>query len=173
MICGMKDIILETGRLRLRVLTPDDFAALFEFLGDAETMKYYPQPFDAASVRSGIERNIRRFEAYGGGLWAVVHKETDQVIGDCGLIYQRVDEVWELEIGYRFNRRFHHQGLATEAARACRDYGFRHYTVSRLISLIRPENLPSRRVAERNGLQISKETTHAGLRHYVYAINRQ
>ncbi|MFN7944637.1 MAG: GNAT family N-acetyltransferase [Blastocatellia bacterium] len=169
----MKNIILETERLRLRVMTQHDFAALFEFLGDAETMKYYPQPYDAEGVRYGIERNIRRFEAYGGGLWAVVHKEADQVIGDCGLIYQRVDDVWELEIGYRFNRSFHHQGLATEAARACRDYGFSHYTVSRLISLIRPENLPSRRVAERNGMQIVKETMHAGLRHYVYAINRQ
>ncbi|HWQ33834.1 MAG TPA: GNAT family N-acetyltransferase [Blastocatellia bacterium] len=168
----MKKVILETDRLILRVMSADDFDALFEFLGDAETMKYYPRPFDAATVRAGIERNLRRFETYGGGLWAVVHRESGRVIGDCGLIYQNVDEVWELEIGYRFNRKFHGQGFATEAARACRDFGFGHYSVSRLISLIRPENLPSRRVAERNGMRIMKETVRADLLHYVYAIER-
>ena len=168
----MNKVILETERLVLRVMSRDDFAGLFAILADPETMRFYPQPYDEQTVRDGIERNIRRFELYGGGLWSVIHQESEQVIGDCGLVYQDVDGVWELEIGYRFNKNFRGQGLATEAARACRDYGFNHYRVSRLISLIRPENIPSRRVAERNGMQVDAETIRASLLHYVYAIDR-
>ena len=168
----MSQVILETERLILRVMSQDDFEALVAVLSDPETMRFYPQPFDQPAVREGIERNIRRFEAFGGGLWSVVQKDSGQVIGDCGLTWQDVDSVWELEVGYRFNKNFWGQGFATEAARACRDYGFRHYRVNRLISLIRPENIPSRRVAERNGMQIVKETIRARLRHDVYAIDR-
>lgn len=169
----MSKVILETERMILRVMEPDDFEALAQILSDAETMRYYPRPFSATEVRDGIARNITRNELYGGGLWAMILKESGLLAGDCGLVFQSVDGDWELEIGYHVNRKYQGQGLATEAARACRDYGFRHFAISRLISLIRPENLPSRRVAEKNGLRIMKETMRADLLHYVYAIERQ
>ncbi|MFY9559737.1 MAG: GNAT family N-acetyltransferase [Terriglobales bacterium] len=76
------------------------------------------------------------------------------------------------EIGYHLRRDHWGQGLATEAARACREWGFAHLKVDRLISLIPPENTPSQRVAERNGMPIWKEVGWRGLRHYVYAVER-
>jgi ribosomal-protein-alanine N-acetyltransferase len=65
------------------------------------------------------------------------------------------------------------QGLASEAARACHDFGFSQLKMDSIISLIRPENLPSWRVAERNGMKVWKETTHGGLPHLVYRIQRE
>jgi ribosomal-protein-alanine N-acetyltransferase len=88
------------------------------------------------------------------------------------LVRQSVDGADEIEIGYHVRRDLWGQGFATEAARACCDFGFANLEADRLISLIRPENLASRRVAEKNGMTIWKETIRANLLHYVYAIKR-
>ena len=102
----------------------------------------------------------------------MILNSTGELIGDCGLIRQNVDGVDEIEIGYHARRDLWGQGYASEAAQACRDHGFANLAVGRLISLIRPENLASRRVAEKNGMTIWKEVTRANLLHYVYAIRR-
>jgi RimJ/RimL family protein N-acetyltransferase len=164
--------ILETPRLMLREFVPGDVDALAAVIGDPETMKHYPAPFDRAAVVDWIERNRRRYEADGFGLWAMVLKGSGELVGDCGLIRQDLNGTSEIEIGYHVRRDLWGRGLATEAARACRDYGFANLPVDRLISLIRPENLPSRRVAEKNGMRITEEISWRGLLHYVYAIKR-
>jgi ribosomal-protein-alanine N-acetyltransferase len=164
--------VLQTQRLSLRELAPEDVDALAKVLSDAETMRYYPAPFDRAGVADWIQRNLARYANDGYGLWAMVLNSTGELIGDCGLVRQRVDGVDEIEIGYHTRRDLWGRGYATEAARACREYGFANLTVDSLISLIRPENLPSRRVAEKIGMTIWKEVTRASLLHYVYAIKR-
>ncbi|MFZ0320623.1 MAG: GNAT family N-acetyltransferase, partial [Candidatus Sulfotelmatobacter sp.] len=141
-------------------------------LSDPETMRFYPMPFDHTGVEEWIARNRRRYANEGHGLWAMVLKTTQEVIGDCGLVVQEVDNTNEIEIGYHVRRDHWNHGFATEAARACRDFGFAHLPVDRLISLIRPENLPSRRVAENNGMTVWKEVVRVGLPHLVYAIRK-
>lgn len=136
-------------------------------------MRFYPAPFDRARVEQWIERNLRRYAECGHGLWAMVLKENGELIGDCGLTIQNVDGVNETEIGYHVRRDLWGQGLATEAARACRDYGFGRLSAERLVSLIRHENVPSRRVAAKNGMKIWKEITHHQLQHLVYCIYRR
>lgn len=135
-------------------------------------MRFYPAPFDRSGVQNWISRNVGRYAKNGFGLWAAVLKSTGEVIGDCGLTVQNVDGVDEVEIGYHTRRDLWGQGLATEAARACRDYGFAQLPAGRLISIIRPENLASRRVAEKNGLTVMKEVLWANLPHLIYAIHR-
>lgn len=164
--------ILETSRLILREFCSDDADALARVLSDPETMRFYPAPYDRAGVEEWIARNLRRYADDGHGLWAMILKETSELIGDCGLTVQEVDGSTEIEVGYHVRRDLWGQGLATEAARACRDYGFARLPVERLISLIRPENLSSRRVAEKNGMTIWKEVTRQNLQHLVYAIRR-
>jgi ribosomal-protein-alanine N-acetyltransferase len=164
--------ILETPRLLLREFVPDDEEALAQVLCDPETMQYYPAPYDRHGVREWIERNRRRYADTGVGLWALVMKGSADVVGDCGIIRQEVDREFLYEIGYHLRRDLWHRGLATEAAIACREWGFEHLPVDRLISLIRPENTPSCRVAERNGMTIWKDVDWRGYRHYVYSINR-
>jgi len=157
----------------LRELAPDDADALALVLSDPETMKYYPAPFDQKGIQQWIERNLRRYAEDGVGLWAMVLKATGEMIGDCGIIRQHVEGEHLYEIGYHLRRDQWGQGLATEAAIACREWGFANLKVDRLISLIPPENVPSCRVAERNGMTIWKEVDWRGLRHYVYTVEKR
>jgi ribosomal-protein-alanine N-acetyltransferase len=166
-------IVLETSLLILREFVPQDADALALVISDPETMRYYPSPYDRAGVEEWIARNIRRYRTNGHGLWALDLKSTGEMIGDCGITLQDVDGEQLPEIGYHLRRDMWGQGFATEAARACRDHGFAKLETDCLISLIRPENAASCRVAERNGMTIWKETVRAGLRHYVYRISRE
>jgi RimJ/RimL family protein N-acetyltransferase len=165
-------IILQTARLQLRHFLPGDVDALARILCDTDTMRYYPIPFTKQDVVDWIDRNRRRYENDGHGLWAMVLTSSAEMIGDCGIVRQKVGEVEEIEIAYHLRRDFWGQGLATEAAAACRDYGFNRLKIDRLISLIRPENLPSRRVAEKNGMTVWKEIMWRDMPHLVYAIHR-
>lgn len=166
-------VVLETSRLILREFEFDDAGALALILSDPHTMRFYPAPLDRAGVEQWIARNTQRYAKDGHGLWAMVLKSSNEMVGDCGLTVQEVDGMDEVEIGYHTRSDLWGQGLATEAARACRNYGFTRLPVERLISLIRPENLPSQRVAEKNGMTVSKEIQWRGLPHLVYAINRE
>lgn len=164
--------ILETPRLILREFVPEDRDALARVLSDPETMRHYPAPLDLAGVAQWIERNRARYATDSHGLWGMLLKASGELIGDCGLIRQEVDGESLVEIGYHVRRDLWGQGFAPEAARACRDYGFTHLKVDRLISLIRPDNLPSQRVAEKAGLTLWKTTLWRDLPHCVYAIQR-
>ncbi|MBN3959048.1 GNAT family N-acetyltransferase [Nostoc sp. NMS8] len=166
-------MILETQRLFLREMTPSDLDALLLVLGDAESMRYYPKPFDREMVRNWIDRHRRSYVQHGLGLWAMVLKTTGELIGDCGLIWQEVEGHQELEIGYHVRRDQQMQGYATEAASACQDYAFNILGCDhRVISLIRPENISSQRVAQKNGLKVVQETLWRDIPHYIYAVQR-
>ena len=145
-------MILETQRLILREMTQEDLPALRRILQDDETMVAYNGAFDEAETQAWLDRQLARYAQYGFGLWAVVLKQTGEMIGQCGLTMQpwRSDEV--LEVGYLFNRAFWHHGYATEAARGCMEYAFNRLGAKEICSIIRETNQPSRRVAERNGL---------------------
>jgi RimJ/RimL family protein N-acetyltransferase len=80
-----------------------------------------------------------------------------------GFFHQEIDGTSEIEIGYRLHPNYWNKGLATEAAQAVRDHAFRDLNLSRLISLIHPENAASRRVAEKIGLQLERKTVFEGL----------
>lgn len=147
-------MILETKRLILREMTQDDLPALQGILQDEETMYAYNGAFDEAETQAWLDRQLSRYAQYGFGLWAVVLKESGGMIGQCGLTMQpwRGDEV--LEVGYLLNRAFWHHGYATEAARGCMEYAFDLLGAREVCSIIRETNLPSRRVAERNGMTV-------------------
>jgi [ribosomal protein S5]-alanine N-acetyltransferase len=165
--------ILDTPRLILREFSPDDADALASVLSDPETMRFYPAALDRAGVEDWIARNCRRYAKDGHGLWAMILRMNGELVGDCGLTVQEIDGANEIEIGYHVRRDHWGQGLATESARACRDYGFAHLPVDQLISLIRPENLASRRVAEKTGMTIWKQVIRKSLPHLVYSILRE
>ena len=96
--------MIETKRLLLREYTMDDFDALYEIMSDSETMQHYPAPFDEARTRRWIEWNLENYAQYGFGLWAVVLKETDEFIGDCGITIQNIDGDMLPEIGYHIHK---------------------------------------------------------------------
>lgn len=165
--------ILETPRLLLCEFVADDVDALFSVIGDAETMRFYLRPFTRAETEEWIARNQRRYAEFGYGLWAVVLKQTGEFIADCGLCWQEVDGDRMLEVAYHVHRGHWGRGYATEAARECMRHGFEKLAMPKLMSLIRPENLQSRRVAEKNGLRIERQTMRVGLVHEVWSMPRE
>lgn len=165
---------LETERLVLRPFTADDLDGIHAVLGDAEIMEYYPAPFTREQSQRWIEWNLGHYRDRGHGLWVLESKDTGELVGDCGLIPQTVDGRREVEVGWHVRRDQQRKGLATEAARECVRYAFEEMGLTRLISLIRPENLPSRRVAEKLGMTVEKETSHgpgSGWPHLVYLLS--
>ena len=165
---------METERLILRRLTPSDLDDLAALYADPAVMRYYPSTRTRDDTRQRLDGMLAHYEARPGtGLWATIHKADGRFIGRCGLLIQNMDGHEELEVGYMLAKEYWGRGLATEAARAIRDYGFRTFSnVPRLISLIRPENRPSERVAERNSMRPVREITHANLVHGVWTITR-
>jgi ribosomal-protein-alanine N-acetyltransferase len=166
------DVVLETERLVLRSFDAEDLDPLHEILGDAETMRFYPAPFTLEDTAQWIERNQRRYVDDGFGLWAVLERSTGAFLGDCGPTIQLVDGAPFVEVGWHVRRDRWGEGIAPEAGIGCRDWAFEHLDVERIISLIRPENVQSRRVAEKLGMAVWREPTHADLAHLVYAIQR-
>ena len=165
-------LALETVRLRLRELTLADAPALDAIWGDAETMRWYPRALTHKEVEEWIGKQMSRY-ASGTGLLAMALKETGELIGDCGPTWQEVDGVAEVEIGYHVHRAQQGRGYATEAAQAARDYAFATLGCESAISLIRPENLPSRRVAEKNGMTLERVVFWRGYDHCVYRVRRE
>lgn len=148
---------LETERLILREYTMEDFDALYEILSDEETMKHYPKPFDEEKVRYWINWNITNYATFGFGLWAVVLKDTNEMIGDCGITMQIIDGEIKPEIGYHINKKYQRRGYATEAARKCRDYIFKNTSFNIIYSYMKYTNIGSYSVAIKNGMKLIKE----------------
>jgi ribosomal-protein-alanine N-acetyltransferase len=162
--------VLETERLVLRQMNLLDVENLLQIFSDPEAMRYYPGTKSRAETEEWIEWNLRSYQQNGFGLWAAILKESDEFAGQCGLVAQEIDGRREVEIGYLFVRKLWGRGLATEAARASRDYGIRELGQRRLISLIDPRNVASRRVAEKVGMRLEKEIEKWGKQICLYSV---
>jgi RimJ/RimL family protein N-acetyltransferase len=91
---------------------------------------------------------------------ALIEKTTGKLVGHCGLLIQKVDNITELEIGYSLLPAFWNKGFASEAAMKCRDVAFeRDYALS-LISIISLSNTASARVAQKSGMTIDRQTVY-------------
>ena len=142
-------IIAQTERLTIRELTFDDVDSLFEILGDPVAMEHYPAPKTRTETEAWIRWAHASYEKNGFGLWAVERVEDGAFLGDCGPMLQPVDGELVPEIGYHILRRQWGRGYATEATRACRDVVLGTLGFARVVSIVAPENLASRRVAEK------------------------
>jgi len=127
----------------------DDMAAL---LGDPDVMRFYPAPKTREQAAAWIEWNRRNYAEHGYGLW-IIETHEGEFVGDCGLTWQAVNGIKKLEVGYHVDPRWQGQGMASEAAAACRDFAREHVEVPELIAIIHPDNRASERVAEKIGMQ--------------------
>lgn len=148
-----------TRRLLLRELRQADLPAVSRLLQNETAMYAYKHAFTDADVQAWLDRQRRRYAAHGFGLWAVVLRETGAVIGQAGLTYQPYLDTQVLEVGYLLEPAYWRRGYATEAARACRDYAFGSLGEDKVSSIIKSDNAPSIRVAERLGMTREAEFT--------------
>lgn len=169
-------MILSTPRLDLRELTEQDLPALRAILQDAETMAAYEGAFDEQGVRDWLQRMRDRYRKDGFGMWAVVLRETGEMIGQCGLTMQHIMDADVIEVGYLFNRAHWHRGYAVEAAAACRDHAFGFLGANRVYAQVRDTNLPSMSVAIRLGMTVRgrfvKHYRGVDMPHLAFAIDR-
>ena len=153
-------VVLETERLILRELEPDDLDGLFEVLGDPAAMRYYPAPFDRERVAGWIEWARQGYRDHGFGLWAVIRRSDGRLLGDCGPMLQPVEGREIPEIGYHIVPAEQGRGYATEAARACVAWVFANTSFDIVCSLVILDNAPSRAVAAK---------VHSARREFVWA----
>lgn len=168
------NMILETERLYLREMNQSDFESLCKILQDEDTMYAYEGAFNVDEVQEWLDRQIFRYQEWNFGLWAVILKETNQMIGQCGLTMQPWKDENVLEIGYLFERTYWHKGYAIEAAKACKKYAFEILKADEVCSIIRDTNIASQKVAIRNGMTIkdvwTKHYRGVDMPHYRYVV---
>ncbi len=97
-------MILETERLYLREMNQSDFDSLCSILQDEDTMYAYEGAFSDDEVQEWLDKQIFRYQKWNFGLWAVILKETNEMIGQCGLTKQPWKDKEVLEIGYLLAR---------------------------------------------------------------------
>lgn len=170
----MAPIILETPRLQLREMNILDMKALSSILQDEKVMYDYNGAFSEEETTAWMQKQLQRYKEHGFGLWAVLKKETNEMIGQCGITLQEYNNTQVPEIGYLFAYKYWHKGYATEAAIACREYGFQILHFNVLYSIIRDTNISSQKVAIRNGMSlidtIIKHYRGVEMPHRVYCI---
>ncbi len=167
----ISEAVVETERLFLRPFTVEDDDALLHVFADADAQRFYPQMAKADMAAKWIQRNLERYEADGVGLWALCLRETRELVGDCGLVYQTVEERRELEVAYHVRADQRRRGLATEAARACLDHGFGTLDCLQIVSMVHPENHASKAIAQRVHRN-QRRFLRLGDRYYLFYTTR-
>jgi RimJ/RimL family protein N-acetyltransferase len=149
-----------THRLRFRKMTPGDLDEMAAVLGAPDPVR----PNRRRRTRDDAERwiawNQRNYAEHGFGLW-IVETHDGRFVGDCGLTMQEIAGDWYVEVGYHVDLHLRGDGLATEAATAVRAAATAA-GVDHLVAIIRPENLPSRRVAQKIGLRLERRVFKNG-----------
>jgi RimJ/RimL family protein N-acetyltransferase len=165
---------LLTERLRARPPVPadlDGYRGLFldpavgRWLGPSPA-----EPFSEAEIVGMLGADERHWREHGFGPWVLVEREGGAMVGRGGLRWTELDERLAVELPWAIGPERWNQGLATEAASAAIDRA-RSLLLPEVIALIVPDNVPSRRVAEKAGLEVDGETRHAGLLHLVYRLS--
>lgn len=163
--------MLETRRLILRLMRPEDVDGLLKIFADPKVMKSFGvDPFTKAQMEKWVWRNIIHQQKHGYGLFTVVHKDDHIIVGDCGLEHMEILGQPEVELGYDFRSDYWNQGLASEAARAVRDFALFTLHLPRLISLIRPDNVASRRVSEKIGMKPEQDIMRGDEKYFIYSL---
>ena len=168
--------MIETERLVLRPPRLEDASELLAAFADPEAMRYIGDgsTTDLASSEEAVARWLKRWDAWGIGMFVVERREDGRVLGRSGFL--RWDpETWEIggsetEVGWGLAREHWGRGYATEAALALRDWAIAERGLTRLISLIQPGNVPSVRVAEKIGETLDREVVVRGRPTLLYSL---
>jgi [ribosomal protein S5]-alanine N-acetyltransferase len=164
----------ETERLLFRSIKESDFMQWLKFFEDPQTSVHWVEEKEVPSIacRKWYQKQYWRYENNKGGMNALIEKTSGKLIGHCGLLVQSVDEITELEIGYSLLPEFWNMGFASEASLHCRDYAFAYDFSESLISIISLTNLPSQRVAVKNGMRVEKQTIYNGNQVFIFRVGK-
>lgn len=165
--------VLETPRLVLRQVELSDLDYVARLLGDPVVMRYWPRPMTREDSADWIRRQNERYARDGFGYWQVLERATGRPVGQAGLMMTEVDGDHEPGLGYIFQSDAWGRGLATEAAAGTLDWAFARHSFPRVTCLVRPENVPSLRVAARLGMIPARHVDFSGLPHLLWEMRRE
>lgn len=147
---------LETERLILRESVVEDAQALFDVNSDPEVMKYTGDvAFPSVDVMREMIANYPDYKKYGYGRWTTIEKASGAIMGFCGLKY--LEDINEVDIGYRWKKKFWNKGYATEASLSCLEFGFKQLKLEQIVAQVLPDNRASIRVLEKIGMTYWKQ----------------
>lgn len=149
----------ETERLKFRLLKKEDFndwLPLFKVDKVADFLAFDPSLSPEELCEAWFEKIFYRYENGLGGMNVLVDKQTNRLVGQCGLLIQIVEDKQRLEIGYSILPEFWQKGYASEAAQKCKDFAFENDLWDSLISMIHVDNIGSEKVAIKNGMSLEK-----------------
>ncbi|NAY93054.1 GNAT family N-acetyltransferase [Muricauda sp. JGD-17] len=160
-------------RLLFRKLETTDFDEWLPFYHDPKSTQFWEGlPKDPEQAcQEQFDRIFERYKKDLGGMNALISKESKKMVGICGLLVQEVDGLEELEIGYSILSQYRLQGFALEAAAKCKQYAFGNGFAPSLISIIHVDNVPSQKVAIRNGMHLDKITTYKDNPVHIFRVN--
>lgn len=163
---------IDTPRLHLREFRDDDAEPLYRLNSDPEVLRYTGDaPFiDPASAHYFL-RHYDHYRREGFGRWAVTHRETGDFMGFCGL--RRLEPSGDVDLGFRFFRRYWASGYATEAARACLEAGFRQFGLTEIVGRVMRENLPSITILQKLGMKYRDMVEDDGEFWLVYTVGAE
>lgn len=149
---------LETDRLLLRALGPQDVAGIFELDADPLVHQFLGnEPICSLQQAEATIAQIQiQYERFGIGRWAVIEKRSGAFVGWSGLKFVEDDESGHMnyyDVGYRLIPRFWGKGYATESAQEALRYGFEELKLQEIIGTVNELNAASRRVLEKCGLR--------------------
>lgn len=153
-------------------MSASDVDALLCIFADPKVMASFGvAPFTREQMQQWVQRNLAHQDKHGYGLFTVLLKSTDLVIGDCGLEHMEIDGTRRVELGFDFRSDHWNKGYATEAATAVRDFAIHKLHMSQLVSLIRVSNNASKRVAEKIGMRYDAKIIRHGADYWQYSID--
>ncbi len=158
----------QTPRLSAERLLPHHFPDLLRMHSDPRQMAPLGGRKDEVATRAYLERNLNHWDDHGFGLWILRERPDGPVIGRALLRYLDVDGRDEVEVGYSFHPEYWGRGLATEIATTCVSLGREQFGLLSIVAITLPDNLASKRVLTKAGLEAAGEMLHAGVRHCLF-----
>jgi RimJ/RimL family protein N-acetyltransferase len=164
--------VIETPRLTLRPPLASDVETMMLIHQDPDVMRYLGSGVsgDLAAAWRNVAMMIGHWHMRGYGPWVVVGKESGEILGRAGLWNPEGNP--GVELGWMMRRSAWGRNYATEAARSALDWAWRHTNVDHIISVIRAENAPSIRIAEKLGERLEATETKDGMTVYTFGIHR-
>jgi RimJ/RimL family protein N-acetyltransferase len=157
-------------------MNENDIDDMLKIFTDKNVLKSFDlQSFSREQMKKWVDRNLDHQNRYGYGLFSVILKSNQELIGDCGLGHTEFEEKPCVEIGYDFSSKYWNQGYATEAAKAVKDYAIEKLNIDTKVmcSFIRRNNKASHRVSEKIGMQKVKEYKANNIDYYLYAFSKE
>ena len=165
---------ITTGpNVAIRPLRESDLPELMVLEQDPEVLRYITdgKPLPTADIEARLHKAIDFYQHHGGlGKFAVIDREHHDFLGWACL--QPLDQTSEIEIGYRLHQKAWGRGIATETSQLLRDYFFDQLGHKRLVGVVRADNLASKRVLEKTGLQYIKEAVYYNTPVLYFALER-